>query len=57
MTVFGGAQDPGVSRVALEAWKHETTGPFATRVFPGGHFYLRQQEARLAEIVAKSLGP
>ena len=38
---YGGAGDPNVHRQHLEGWSAETTGSFAVRVFPGGHFYLQ----------------
>ena len=37
---YGGADDPKIRREHLEGWKEQTTGPFAVRIFPGGHFYL-----------------
>ena len=41
----------------LEEWKSETQGAFATRVFPGGHFYLDAwREVVLLEI-ARVIAP
>lgn len=37
---YGGAEDPNVRREHLEAWRHETTGGFSLRIFPGGHFFI-----------------
>ena len=37
---YGGADDPNIYREHLEGWKEQTTGSFAVRIFPGGHFYL-----------------
>jgi medium-chain acyl-[acyl-carrier-protein] hydrolase len=37
---YGGADDPNVRREHLAGWGEQTTASFATRVFPGGHFYL-----------------
>ncbi len=37
---YGGADDPNVRREHLEGWAEQTTGSFAVRVFPGGHFFL-----------------
>jgi medium-chain acyl-[acyl-carrier-protein] hydrolase len=37
---YGGAADPNVRREHLTAWGEQTTGSFAMRLFPGGHFYL-----------------
>ncbi len=38
---YGGEADPNVRPEHLEGWREETTGSFAVRLFPGGHFYLR----------------
>jgi surfactin synthase thioesterase subunit/glycosyltransferase involved in cell wall biosynthesis len=40
---YGGADDAGITRAHLEAWREQTTGDFDIRVFPGGHFYLRDE--------------
>lgn len=37
---FGGTEDRAVSATALADWRSHTTGQFATRLFPGGHFFL-----------------
>jgi surfactin synthase thioesterase subunit/glycosyltransferase involved in cell wall biosynthesis len=36
---YGGCEDPNVRREHLDAWRDQTTGSFAVRIFPGGHFY------------------
>ena len=36
---YGGIEDENVQREHLEGWSEQTTGPFAIRLFPGGHFY------------------
>jgi len=38
---YGGVDDPNIRREHLEGWGEQTTLSFAVRVFPGGHFYLR----------------
>ena len=48
ITVFAGDADPLTSADQVSAWRGHTTGDFAMRVFPGGHFYLT---ARTAEVV------
>jgi medium-chain acyl-[acyl-carrier-protein] hydrolase len=51
ISAFGGDRDPMTPIAHLEEWKSETLGDFATRIFPGGHFYLdSQRKAVLAEI-------
>jgi surfactin synthase thioesterase subunit/glycosyltransferase involved in cell wall biosynthesis len=39
---YGGAADPNIQREHLEGWREQTTASFAVRLFPGGHFYLRE---------------
>ena len=42
---YGGADDPNIRREHLDGWAEQTTNAFAVRIFPGGHFYLRDQPA------------
>lgn len=42
----GGTEDPNVVRADLEAWRG-VGGGFDLRLFPGGHFYLREQRREL----------
>jgi medium-chain acyl-[acyl-carrier-protein] hydrolase len=42
ITAFGGDADRSVPVPALEAWKHQTTGPFRLQVLDGDHFFLNQ---------------
>ena len=37
---YGGQSDPNIRLEHLEAWAEQTTGSFAARLFPGGHFFL-----------------
>jgi surfactin synthase thioesterase subunit/glycosyltransferase involved in cell wall biosynthesis len=39
---YGGTEDPNIAPHHLEGWREQTTGSFAVRLFPGGHFYLRE---------------
>uniref|UniRef100_A0A450UTP9 Medium-chain acyl-[acyl-carrier-protein] hydrolase n=1 Tax=Candidatus Kentrum eta TaxID=2126337 RepID=A0A450UTP9_9GAMM len=53
---FGGEMDTGTERAALDAWREQTTGSFALRLFPGDHFYLNKFDgAPLAQAVAEEL--
>jgi medium-chain acyl-[acyl-carrier-protein] hydrolase len=54
ITALGGLDD-AVPRAALEAWRERTTSAFALHLFPGGHFYLLEQEAALLEHLAGTL--
>lgn len=53
LSLFGGAEDPTLSAAESEGWRIETTGAVHSRIYPGGHFYLKSQRERLiADIVA-----
>lgn len=52
---FGGLDDPGVSRNALQAWEEQSTHPCSVHLFPGDHFYLRDAEALVLKQIAQSL--
>jgi medium-chain acyl-[acyl-carrier-protein] hydrolase len=50
---YGGADDPNVRCEHLQAWASQTTGSFALRTFPGGHFYLNlDRDAFLSQLAA-----
>ncbi|AKJ29471.1 thioesterase II family protein [Caldimonas brevitalea] len=49
LTVYTGAQDPGVPTEDCAAWAACTDAAFALRCFPGGHFFLFQHEAQVLE--------
>jgi surfactin synthase thioesterase subunit/glycosyltransferase involved in cell wall biosynthesis len=42
---YGGVDDPNIRREHLDGWGEQSTSSFAVRVFPGGHFYLRDAAA------------
>jgi len=48
---YGGTEDPNIAPHHLEGWREQTTASFAVRLFPGGHFYLRES----AEAFRRSL--
>ena len=52
---YGGAEDPNVTCAHLEAWAEQTTGTFAARVFPGGHFYLQTYRQDFLAALAQDL--
>jgi medium-chain acyl-[acyl-carrier-protein] hydrolase len=59
LTVFGGRDDPVITRQGLEAWRGQTTGAFTVRTFPGGHFYLKRCPeffTALSEVLVTSSG-
>lgn len=57
ITAFGGLADPTLAREELEAWRHQTAGPFAVRMLPGGHFFLEAEPASrfLVRFIADAL--
>lgn len=55
ITVFGGTRDPDVPPAALDAWREHTTGPFARRLFEGGHFFLQEDRPRVLATLAEAI--
>jgi medium-chain acyl-[acyl-carrier-protein] hydrolase len=55
ITAFGGLQDLEVPRADLDAWREQTTGPFALRMFPGDHFFLNTARPTLLWAIASEL--
>jgi pyochelin biosynthetic protein PchC len=51
LTALGGDEDRSCPPVSLATWAPYTTGPFTTRVFTGGHFYLQGREDTLTRLV------
>jgi len=52
-----GDEDPEVTPAQMHGWADTTSGPFQLRVLPGGHFYLRAEEATLlADLSAVAAG-
>ena len=52
---YGGASDPNILSEHREAWARQTTGSFAERVFPGGHFYLHTSRDALVAALEEDL--
>ncbi|MER8062474.1 MULTISPECIES: alpha/beta fold hydrolase [unclassified Streptomyces] len=55
VTVLTGDSDPRLSVDEAAAWEDHTTGPTELRVFPGGHFYLVDENARVSALLADRL--
>ncbi|MFT0174505.1 thioesterase II family protein [Paraburkholderia mimosarum] len=54
VTVLGGADDPVVRAAELERWRgFERVA--AVRVFPGGHFYLRDSQSALLDTISRQM--
>ncbi len=54
VTVFGGADDPVVRAAELERWR-AFEHVAAVRLFPGGHFYLRDAQRALIVTIARQM--
>jgi len=54
ITVFGGAED-AIDVHSLKAWRGFTGAAFRLRLFAGGHFYLTEAGATLADEMARDL--
>ncbi|MEV5878565.1 alpha/beta fold hydrolase [Streptomyces sp. NPDC052101] len=55
VTVLTGDSDPRVSIDEAAAWEEHTTGLTELQVFPGGHFFLVDQSARVSGLLADRL--
>lgn len=49
---FGGLEDRDVDTSMLEGWQAQTNQSFKLQMFPGGHFYIHQQQATLLRTLA-----
>lgn len=50
---IGGTDDRNVSPAELAQWRDRTTAEYYSRLFPGGHFYLYEHAAAVADEVAR----
>ncbi|MFI9154904.1 thioesterase II family protein [Streptomyces sp. NPDC053367] len=50
-----GDRDERVEVDEVASWQAHTSGSFRLRVFPGGHFYLGEQRAAVADVIADTL--
>ncbi|MEU0273313.1 alpha/beta fold hydrolase [Streptomyces sp. NPDC006307] len=57
LTVLVGDRDPVVPVDGAAGWCEHTTAPAELHVLPGGHFYLDQRTADVADIVRDALAP
>lgn len=55
ISVYGGLEDCMVKPEALEAWREETTGPFALHLFDDGHFFIQSNEALVLKALSEEL--
>ncbi|GAA4835268.1 thioesterase II family protein [Saccharopolyspora rosea] len=52
ITAVIGDTDPKVTPAEARAWARHTTGEFALRVLPGGHFYLREHLSTVIDAIS-----
>jgi medium-chain acyl-[acyl-carrier-protein] hydrolase len=57
ITAFGGDRDHGVPIDGIDAWRSETTQPFAKHIYEGGHFYLNHHRDAVLAVVRAALIP
>ena len=55
IAAYGGLADEDADRDALLAWKQETLGRFVLRLFPGGHFFVRECASRVAATLQRDM--
>ncbi len=51
ITVFGGTDDPTVTRSQLEEWRRQTSAGFNVRMFPGDHFFPKTNREAFVQAV------
>ncbi len=54
---LGGANDEDVPPAMLEAWRAQTSGEFASKVFEGDHFFVQSQRAEVLARVSAAVAP
>lgn len=57
IAAFGGSEDPEARRDQLEEWRHETTGAFRVRIFPGDHFFINPRRPEVLADLTATLAP
>lgn len=50
-----GDDDPQVTLAEAEEWRDHTETGFTLRSFPGGHFYLAEQNTQVARALTEDL--
>jgi medium-chain acyl-[acyl-carrier-protein] hydrolase len=55
ISAFGGLADAEVGYDDLRAWQSQTTGQFRLRLFPGDHFYLRDERPALLAAICQTI--
>jgi surfactin synthase thioesterase subunit len=55
LTAFGGRADGEATGLDLAEWRVHTRGPFAVRMFDGGHFFIQASASDVLRAVAEGL--
>ncbi|MFF3869776.1 thioesterase II family protein [Micromonospora sp. NPDC001898] len=55
ITAFTGDNDPKTTVDEARAWSTHTTGQFDLKVYPGGHFFLADQQAAVLRAISTAL--
>ena len=55
IAVYGGLQDPDITRDLLQPWEVHTISDFTLRMLPGDHFFVRSSESVLLGFLARDL--
>lgn len=55
VSTFVGQHDPGTSLQDIMAWQDQTLRQISVQTFPGGHFYLQNQQDNLLQAISKDL--
>jgi medium-chain acyl-[acyl-carrier-protein] hydrolase len=51
IAVFGGTDDPTVTRRQLDEWRRQTSAGFSLRMFPGDHFFPKTSREAFVQAV------
>lgn len=55
VTALVGDDDPKAPLDDVKAWQDHTSGDFAMKVYPGGHFYLTERAPELIQYLSRTL--
>lgn len=55
ITAFGGCDDPRVNMEEMVSWREHTNKHFRLQVFNGGHFFIKQHQPQILQIISQCL--
>jgi medium-chain acyl-[acyl-carrier-protein] hydrolase len=55
IAAFGGLADPEITEANLQGWREQTAGGFTVTMFPGSHFYVRDNRPALVRALGQHL--